>query len=542
MGRNGKLVLFTETRLFEYDPVGKSTNLLLEVSGSGGVCAALCFDAEGMPWLATTNGLYRRDPNGTWTHWTTADGLVSNYISDIIEYKYPDGKHSIWIATWNGISEYKYNENTWVAYTTAQGLPSNNVYKFALDGAGDLWISTYNGLVKYNGASFKSVNAPFGTDPVYYKLSGSSDGSVWMATSHKLPYKLYRYRSGTWSQWKQSDIAYSLYIAEIAADDTSVWFRGSDILVKYKAGNFTVYDSTSEPKIKRVNAVIPFDGPGVYFSYNPYLKSGLLYLDESENTWHSGYIEKDMDRFLGNPICLAFDKSDPVETGRYTLEYSYTDETGGDNVYHGETQTFFYETSVGITADKTGYEYMDIADIAVNINGVGSYTVQMSCPESNLSETRAVVIPDGSTGIIEQYRIPIGLQSIYTVNVEAKDVSNRSFNNTSRLYVNPIELDYTGQFKDSIARAGKALEFEVNMKRIFGFSQPLTDELAVTSAQLNYQEIKTVTLQPMGDNRFVYTKPVDMEAPAGFYRVDVQFNLNGVNLSGITKIVASIEI
>jgi ligand-binding sensor domain-containing protein len=260
MGRNGKLVLFTDTRLFEYDPVSKNTNLLLEVSGSWVSCAAVCFDAEGLPWLATDQGLYRRDPGGTWTHWTTADGLVSNYINDIIEYEYPDGKHSIWIATYEGISEYKYNENTWVTYTTAQGLPSNTVFKFALDGAGDLWISTYNGLVKYGGTSFSGVNAPFGTDPVYYKLSGSSDGSVWMATS----YKLYRYRSGTWSQWKQSNIAYRLYIAEIAADDTSVWFRGSDILVKYEAGNFTVYRSTSEPKIERVNAAIPFAGPGIW--------------------------------------------------------------------------------------------------------------------------------------------------------------------------------------------------------------------------------------------------------------------------------------
>lgn len=42
-----------------------------------------------------------------------------------------------------------------------------------------------------------------------------------------------------------------------------------------------------------------------------------------------------------------------------------------------------------------------------------------------------------------------------------------------------------------------------------------------------------MTLQPMGDNWFIYAIPVSMEASNGFYRVDVQFNLNGVNL--ITK-------
>ena len=220
----------------------------------------------------------------------------------------------------------------------------------------------------------------------------------------------------------------------------------------------------------------------------------------------------------------------PVETGRYTLEYNYTDETRGDDVYHGEAQTFSYVTGVGVTADKEVYEYLDTANIGVAIDGVGSYTVQLSCPEAGFSGTRTVNIPTGSPGAVEQFQFPIGVHSIYTVNVEVKDVSNRSFNNIARLPVNPIELDCTGQFKDDIARAGKTLEFEVNMKRISGFSQPLTGELAITSSQLNYQDIKTVTLQPLGDNRFLYTIPVAAEAPVGFYGVDTQFNLNGVNL------------
>jgi ligand-binding sensor domain-containing protein len=220
----------------------------------------------------------------------------------------------------------------------------------------------------------------------------------------------------------------------------------------------------------------------------------------------------------------------PVQTGQYTLEYNYTDETGGDDVYHRESQTFFYITSVGISADKAVYEYLDNANIGVTINGVGSYTVQLNCPEAGFSETRQVVIPIGSSRTIEQFQFPIGVYSIYTVNVEVKDVSNRSFYNIARLSVNPIELDCAGQFKDNIARAGKILEFEVNMKRISGFSQPLTGELAVTSSQLNYQDIKTVALQPLGDNRFLYTIPVDSEAPVGFYGVDVQLNSNGVNL------------
>jgi len=162
----------------------------------------------------------------------------------------------------------------------------------------------------------------------------------------------------------------------------------------------------------------------------------------------------------------------PVETGRYTLEYAYTDETGGDNLRYRESQSFFYETSVGVTADKPVYEYMDTANIGVTINGVGSYAVQLSSPEAGFSETRTVVIPTGSSGTIEQFQFPIGVHSIYTVNVEVKDVPNRSFNRTSHLYVKPIVFDYSGQFKSPI-RAGFPLEFEANLKGISGFSQPI---------------------------------------------------------------------
>jgi hypothetical protein len=153
-----------------------------------------------------------------------------------------------------------------------------------------------------------------------------------------------------------------------------------------------------------------------------------------------------------------------------------------------------------------------------------------------VAETRSVRIPEPGITATEVFQVPLGLSSYYHVNVQVTDASNKSFEKTTGLYVKPVQLDCSGEFKScsgefkSPIRAGFPLEFEVNLKGISGFSQPLTGELAVTSSQLNYQDIKTVTLQPIGDNRFVYAIPVDMEALIGFYGVDAQFNLNGVNL------------
>jgi ligand-binding sensor domain-containing protein len=219
----------------------------------------------------------------------------------------------------------------------------------------------------------------------------------------------------------------------------------------------------------------------------------------------------------------------PLETGDYTLEYAYEDETFGDKLRFRTAQVLYYWPSFSVTPDKSAYDYMDTANMVVKVNGLGSYTILCRCPETGFAETRGVQIPDPAVTATEVFQVPLGMPSYYHVNVQVTDASNKSFNRTTGLYVKPIKLDCSGEFKSSI-RAGYPLEFEVNMKGISGFSQPLTGELVVTSSQLNYQDIKTVTLQPVGDNVFLYAIPVDMEAPTGFYSVDVQFNLNGVNI------------
>jgi len=64
------------------------------------------------------------------------------------------------------------------------------------------------------------------------------------------------------------------------------------------------------------------------------------------------------------------------------------------------------------------------------------------------------------------------LSSYYHVNVQVTDASTKSFEKTIGLYVKPVQLDCSGEFKSPI-RAGFPLEFEANLKGISGFSQPI---------------------------------------------------------------------
>ena len=76
--------------IIEYDISGLSTAFKYEIVE----------DAEGNIWFATDNGLYKRSPDDTFTHYTTADGLADDDVTDI-EIA-PNG--AIWLATNNGIT------------------------------------------------------------------------------------------------------------------------------------------------------------------------------------------------------------------------------------------------------------------------------------------------------------------------------------------------------------------------------------------------------------------------------------------------------
>ena len=52
----------------------------------------------------------------------------------------------------------------------------------------------------------------------------------------------------------------------------------------------------------------------------------------------------------------------------------------------------------------------------------------------------------GSSGANEKFQLPIWDQSFCAVNVEVKDVSNRRFNRTAHLSVNPIDSEANSGF------------------------------------------------------------------------------------------------
>lgn len=79
-------------------------------------------DSKNQIWVGTNSGLdkYNRDSK-TFSHFTTANGLVGNTIQGIIEGE----KNVLYISSNSGISRFDTNANTFTNFTTQNGLLSN---------------------------------------------------------------------------------------------------------------------------------------------------------------------------------------------------------------------------------------------------------------------------------------------------------------------------------------------------------------------------------------------------------------------------------
>ncbi|HLP44629.1 MAG TPA: hypothetical protein VK469_01705, partial [Candidatus Kapabacteria bacterium] len=219
----------------------------------------------------------------------------------------------------------------------------------------------------------------------------------------------------------------------------------------------------------------------------------------------------------------------PTKLGTYSFQYRSWDETRERPTNFTTVQCLNCSTDISIIPDKNIYNYLDTANINVIVAGAGNYTIHFTCVQAGLDETRNVQIPQGSSGITELFQIPISHMSLspfYTINVEVKDSIPLTVYKSINLAVSPLVFDYHGNFTESFARAGSDIHLNLAIKPLSGINVPLNGQLSVTSSKLNYQNIKSITLQPVGDNTFNYTIPISSEVASGVYTFEVQFKFD----------------
>jgi diguanylate cyclase (GGDEF)-like protein len=159
---------------------------MAEESGLGTITPVSLFqDHAGFIWIGTQSGLYRYDGADV-THFTTADGLPSEFIDEIEQA--PDG--TIWIGTRKGVAHFDGRKFNLLQLPIA-GAEVGHVYQiFAIDQQNGVYIASDHGLIRVELGDPKHPqiwNSATGMpsdriDAVYV----GPDGVVWFASGHRV--------------------------------------------------------------------------------------------------------------------------------------------------------------------------------------------------------------------------------------------------------------------------------------------------------------------------------------------------------------------
>jgi ligand-binding sensor domain-containing protein/signal transduction histidine kinase len=147
-----------------------------EYNISANLVYALLEDRKGNIWIGTINGLdvIDRDNNNI-SHFRKGDNngnsLSDNFVTALCE----DQNGYIWIGTNSYVNRYSKKTATFSYYSHRQGFPSNLVYSILKDKNNSLWFATGNGLCRYNEATdnFRTYTVEAGLQSPEFNLRAS---------------------------------------------------------------------------------------------------------------------------------------------------------------------------------------------------------------------------------------------------------------------------------------------------------------------------------------------------------------------------------
>lgn len=151
---------------------------------AGDIVFCMMKDGQDRIWFGTgDNGVSIFDGN-QFIEWDASDGLASNAIYAL----HRDRQGGIWIGTDSGLN-YLYEGQ--IQYFSAEDVLAGDVIlSLYEDSTGAIWIGSVDGgLTRYDGEKFLKFTTSQGlVDNGVIRISGDSQGNLWIGTSHGLSY------------------------------------------------------------------------------------------------------------------------------------------------------------------------------------------------------------------------------------------------------------------------------------------------------------------------------------------------------------------
>jgi ligand-binding sensor domain-containing protein len=115
--------------------------------------SAALLDQKGNIWISSYFGGASLYNGSSFTHFTKNGQIQGNETGSFLE----DKKGNIWFSVEN-VGVYKYSGDEFTLYTSEDGLTSNLVLSIFEDQKGQLWFTTWQGICIFNGEKFVNAN------------------------------------------------------------------------------------------------------------------------------------------------------------------------------------------------------------------------------------------------------------------------------------------------------------------------------------------------------------------------------------------------
>lgn len=210
---------------------------------------ALLSDRHQNLWIGTNGGGLSRFSNGTFTTYTSHDGLSSDSILCLHE----DRAGAIWIGT-DGGGLVRFENGKFHAFTKADGLPDNSVFAVSEDAHGNLWIGTHGGLSTLSGGKFLKYKAAHALATDYIRATYvDRHGSVWVGTNGDGLYLITP--SGTTRFSTKDGLASNAILSVFEDGAGSIWIGTGTGLNRFSDGKFSSFKAEDTLREKEVWAV-----------------------------------------------------------------------------------------------------------------------------------------------------------------------------------------------------------------------------------------------------------------------------------------------
>ena len=151
---------------------------------------ATAFDSNGDKWFASPLGGITHFDGATFTYYDTANGLLSQYVTDILA----DNNDNKWVGTSSGMSVLNTSNAAFTHHTQMYLLPPpdtlNPVVDIKMDSYGRIWTVIYvgylaeGGVAMWDGIQWIDFDVTDGLiGPNVKGLTLDSQNNVWIATS-----------------------------------------------------------------------------------------------------------------------------------------------------------------------------------------------------------------------------------------------------------------------------------------------------------------------------------------------------------------------